>query len=223
MKDELKRKKIINGKLDKDSLYPDNMKKISNLCIDEINKKKSILPKNESIEVRIKTAIKALNQGRDPEEICRMLDWKEFEFLSLEAFKLSGYQAIKGFIFNSSGRRFQIDIISIRSNIILCVDCKHWAFSNWFSKLKEASENQLKRAEALSKNIELITKKFSIKISNKNYIIPVILTLGDPRTRIVEGVPIVSVLKLNDFLYGLTYPDNLGLKYFISTLPAEIN
>jgi len=209
-----------NGKkLKKSLLFQNDIDQISNMKIDPIENKNSILPKNASIKVRIDEAIKALNQGIDPTKICKLLDWREFEHLSLEAFKLSGYGAVKGFIFNSKNRKFQVDIIAFKYKIILSVDCKHWMFTNWFFKLNEASKDHSKRTEALASNIELFAKKFSIKLSRRNFVIPIILTLGEPRTNVVNKVPIVSVLKLRDFLYGLAYPDDLGFKYYRAILP----
>lgn len=209
-----------NGKkLKKGLLFQNNIDQISNIRIDPIKNKESILPRNASIKERIDKTIEALNQGIDPTKICKLLDWREFEHLSLEAFKLSGYGAIKGFIFNSKNRRFQVDIIAFKYKIILSVDCKHWMFTNWSAKLNEASKNHSKRTEALASNIELFAKKFSIKLSKRNFVIPIILTLGEPRTNVVDRVPIVSVLKLRDFLYGLAYPEDLGFKYYRATLP----
>ncbi len=203
----------------KDLLFQNNIDQIPKMKIDPIENKESILPRNASIKERIDKAIEALNQGIDPTKICKLLDWREFEHLSLEAFKLSGYRAIKGFIFNSKNRRFQVDIIAFKYKLILSVDCKHWMFANWSAKLNETSKNHSKRTEALASNIEIFAKKFSIKLSRRNFVIPIILTLGEPRTNVVDSVPIVSVLKLRDFLYGLAYPKDLGFKYYKATLP----
>lgn len=213
--DYLKKRK----KLKKDILFQSKIDQISDMRIDPIESKMLKLPKNASIKVRISKTIEALNQGVDPTKICKLLDWREFEHLSLEAFKLSGYGAIKGFIFNSKNRRFQVDIIAFKHETILSIDCKHWMFTNWFAKLNEASKDHSKRTEALASNIELFAKKFSVKLSRRNFVIPIILTLGEPRTNIVNMVPIVSVLKLRDFLYGLAVPNDLEFKYYKATLP----
>jgi hypothetical protein len=186
--------------------------------LDDFSKspKENLLSKDVPVEDRIKLAIKALNLGGEPTEVCGLLDWREFEQLSLKAFQLNGYEATKGFTFSSKKRRFQIDILAIKSKTMLCVDCKHWMFSHWFSNLKEATKAHLCRTEAFAKDIDLLTKKLSFKISKKIFIIPVMLTLGDPRSRIIEDVPIVSVLKLRNFLYELPYPPDAGLKYYIT-------
>ncbi len=170
------------------------------------------------IEVRIELAIKALNLGGEPAEICGLLDWKEFEHLSLKAFELNGYEAIKGLTFSSKMGRFQIDVLASKYNIMLCVDCKHWMFSHWFNRLKEATKAHLSRTEAFAKNIKALTNKLPPKLPKKIFIIPVMLTLGDPRSQVIDGVPIVSVLKLRDFLYGLPYPPDSGLKYYIAEI-----
>lgn len=180
--------------------------------------KEIVLRETAPVKNRIELAIKALNLGGEPTEICRLLDWREFEKLSLKAFQLNQYEAIKGITFKAKKRRFQIDVLAYKDKTLLCVDCKHWMFSHWFSRLKEATASHLRRTEALAGNIGTLTNKLSFKLSKNFFTIPVMLTLGDPRSRTIDGVPIVSVLQLRDFLYGLPYPSEAGLKYFVSEL-----
>jgi hypothetical protein len=177
-----------------------------------------IIKEEKSSEERIELAIKALNLGGDPIEICKHLDWREFENLSVEAFQLNGYSVINNLTFSSNKKRFQMDVIASKNNSILCIDCKHWMYFYWFSRIKDAVKTHLNRTKALSNEIQILSSKLSLKSSKKIFIAPAIVTLSDPRRNIIEGVPIVSILKLEDFIFGMPYIPDSGFKYYTTNL-----
>ena len=195
-------------------------KRASNLSELMLHKKAEDIPIPGRMpsETRIQLALRALNIGGDPVEICSLLNWREFENLSVEAFQLNGYQIINGLTFTSNKKRYQIDVLAAKNNTILCIDCKHWMFFHWHSRIREVVKAHLRRIKALADNIELLSNKFSLKTSERIFIVPVIVTLSDPRNNIVEGVPIVSVLKLGDFIYRMPYLPDAGFKYYIARL-----
>ena len=178
--------------------------------------KKESLAKNNPEKVRVELVIKALSLGEDPVKACRPLNWKEFESLSVKLFQLNGYDTIEGFRFNCDRSRFQIDVLALKTNTIICVDCKHWMFPNWSSRIKQASKAQSRRVKALSENIELLYNKLSLKRLKKIFMIPIMLTLDDPGFTIIEDVLIVPILKMSDFLYRLPYPPDSRFKYYVS-------
>ncbi|MCW4033633.1 MAG: hypothetical protein NWF08_09625 [Candidatus Bathyarchaeota archaeon] len=178
----------------------------------------NIIQEEKSSEERIELALKALNLGGDPIEICKLLNWREFENLSVEAFQLNGYSVIDNLTFSSNKKRFQMDVIASKNNSILSIDCKHWMYFYWFSRIKDAVKTHLNRTKALSNEIQILSSKLSLKSSKKIFIVPVIVTLSDPRRNIIEGVPIVSILKLEDFIFRMPYIPDSGFKYYTTNL-----
>jgi hypothetical protein len=182
------------------------------------NQEKKIIKEEKSSEERIELALKALNLGGDPIEICKLLDWREFENLSVEAFQLNGYSVINNLTFSSKKKRFQMDVIASKNNSILCIDCKHWMYFHWFSRIKDAVRKHLNRTRAISNEIQILSPKLALKSSKKIFIAPVIVTLSDPRRNIIEGVPIVSILKLEDFIFRMPLIPDSGFKYYTTNL-----
>ncbi len=182
------------------------------------SQEKRIIKEEKSSEERIELALKALNLGGDPIEICKLLDWREFENLSVEAFQLNGYSVINNLTFSSNKKRFQIDLIASKNNSILCIDCKHWMYFHWFSRIKDAAKSHLNRTRAISNEIQILSPKLGLKSSKRIFIVPVIVTLSDPRRNIIEGVPIVSILKLEDFIFRMPHIPDSGFKYYTTNL-----
>ncbi|MEM2964968.1 MAG: hypothetical protein QXE22_05935 [Candidatus Bathyarchaeia archaeon] len=170
-------------------------------------------------EPRIDRVVEALNRGGSPSKVCGSLDWWEFEWLIFEAFRLNGFEVLKGFTFTTfSKKRFQIDILALKLNILMSVDCKQWMFPYWSSRIHAASKAHLRRTEALAGHVKHLKAKLPLRGLKKLYLIPVMLTLGDSKIRDAEGIPVVSVLKLKDFLYRFPDPPSSGFKYYIAYL-----
>ena len=179
-----------------------------------LEREEKIIRDKKSSEERIELALKAINLGGDPIEISKLLDWREFENLSVEAFQLNGYTVINNFTFSSNKKRFQVDVIASKNNLILGIDCKHWMHFYWFSKIKDAIKSHLNRTKALSNEVQMLSSKLSLKSAKKIFLVPVIVTLSDPRRNIIDGVPIVSILKLEDFIFRMPYIPESGFKYY---------
>jgi hypothetical protein len=113
-----------------------------------------------------------------------------------------------------------VDLIGIRKPLLLLIDCKHWKHGYMRSKFLKAIDNQHIRAQAfaayLKRNVNL--KGFTIK-PGKYFILPVLVSLTDPFKNILNGIPIVSVIKFKDFLKHISpIPINEHIKY----IPIEI-
>jgi Holliday junction resolvase len=154
-----------------------------------------------SFENRLKMAIKAIQLGGDVEGICKKLDWKEFENFVSKILEVRGYNVSKHYRFKHKNRKYEIDILAYNDLFILCIDCKHWKYGWQKSKLLKAAKMQLNRAITFSKLDKEL--KF-IKKEKKLRIFPIVLTLMDVPFKELVKVPIVPILKFNDFIYRLS-------------------
>lgn len=173
----------------------ENLKK--NELIEDYDKEKLKV----NFENRLKMAIKAIQLGGDIEKVCKKLDWKEFENFVLKALEMNGYNVIKHYRFKYKNKKHEFDILAYNDLFMLCIDCKHWRHGWQKSKLLKAAKMQLDRTIAFSslKNeVSFIKKEKTLRI------FPVVLTLMDMPFKELIGVPIVSILRFNDFIYRLS-------------------
>ncbi|MEN2974660.1 MAG: NERD domain-containing protein [Candidatus Caldarchaeales archaeon] len=157
---------------------------------------------------RIRAAVLALSLGVEGDRISRYLDWREFEELSAELFKEAGYTVFRDVKIKLDRKRIQIDLIAIIDSLMLIVDCKHWRKPPAYSERRRIMLKQMERMKALTR----LHGDFEIRI------IPVVLTLYEPRELIVDGYPYVPIRKIKSFLDGLRniYPSIKSIKVGIS-------
>jgi hypothetical protein len=143
-----------------------------------------------SNEDRMKLAVLALRSGTDIEMISKCVSWQDFEAFASHLLNLSGYIAECNLNF-SKPSRMQIDVVGINydSQLAIVVDCKHWKRNN----LASISSYARKQAQRTSVLLLQIRKKVSRAI-------PIILTLYPMDIRLVDGVPVVPIVKFNSFI-----------------------
>jgi hypothetical protein len=93
---------------------------------------------------------------------------------------------------------------------LLSIDCKHWSRGLSPSRMRHATEAQAERTQALANRPELLAKH-GIKPDEQRKLLPMLLSLGHPRERMVDGVPVVPVSMLISFLSGVS-PVDSGLR-----------
>ena len=154
---------------------------------------------------RIRIAIEAARAGR-LRDAALAISWQEFEEFAEECLAEAGFQTDKNVRVKGDGRAWQIDVVGIRGDLILTIDCKHWNTPGYLSKFKLAAEHQ--RMATLHFLARPVEKR--IQGDNERLALPVILTLSEPRSQFFEGVVLVSVEKLPSFLSGVTpFDENL--------------
>jgi hypothetical protein len=143
-----------------------------------------------SNEDRMKLAVLALQSGTDIEMISKCLSWQDFEAFASRLLNLSGFISECNLNF-SKPSRMQIDVVGINyeSKLAIVVDCKHWKRNN----LSSISSYARKQAQRTSVLLLQIRKKVSCAI-------PIILTLYPMDIRLVDGVPVVPIVKFNSFI-----------------------
>ncbi len=144
---------------------------------------------------RFKLAFEAVRHG-GLQQVARALTWQEFEAFTEECLQTVGFDTQKGLIVKDDSRRWQIDVIAKKSRMILAIDCKHWESPGYESKLSHAAEHQKRALQALIQ--QMVARG---EVGREGLLaLPMILTLFEPRTRIVGGVVVVSIEQFGDFL-----------------------
>jgi len=148
-----------------------------------------------SNSVRFKLAFEAVRHG-GLQQVARALTWQEFEAFTEECLQTVGFDTQKGLIVKDDSRRWQIDVIAKKSPMILAIDCKHWESPGYESKLSNAAEHQRLALQAL---IQQMTARGEVG-RERLFALPMILTLLEPRARMVGGAVVVSIEQFADFL-----------------------
>jgi Holliday junction resolvase-like predicted endonuclease len=157
---------------------------------------------------RLMLATRLVHVGCDPQKVSRYLEWQEFEKFAAESLEENGFRTVKHLVFKSKLGRREIDLLAWNDSFLMAIDCKHWLRGLSTSTSLKVARAQGERAEALAGRVEIL-KKCGVDFVEKRYLIPVILCMAEPRNNVVDGVPIVPVSKLINFLYGVSPIDEV--------------
>ena len=141
-----------------------------------------------------------LNAKEDLEDILEGVDWQEFEIFISEIFAANEFKVKRNFRFKTTNK-FEIDLLCIKDNYILCVDCKQWRRGrNKNSNFKNAVKKQEKRVDELKKFLKNnIIAKRSLKIKKQKYY-SLVVSLFEENILKENETYIVPSSKLNSFL-----------------------
>ncbi|MEM0006575.1 MAG: restriction endonuclease [Ignisphaera sp.] len=153
--------------------------------------------------------------GIDTLRLCDYISWSEFEdFIAKKLYEF-GWEYILGYI-HTRVSRFQIDVIALDSILrrALVIECKHWRKHMGVGSLRRIALNHLLRIDKLIKYCEWVATDIP-KLRNVETVIPAVIVLRRGDVKAVEGVPIVPLYHLNDFLSNISsYLDVLNIKVF---------
>lgn len=121
-------------------------------------------------------------------EVCT---WKEFEQIIKEILELHNYTSYWNVNLTIAGKRRQYDVVGLKNNHALIIDCKKWC--NKRSKKSKLIE---------SVNLHKERCKMFKQLFDKN-IIPLIVTHKEDSIIEHDNVYIVPVYKFNDYLLKL--------------------
>jgi Holliday junction resolvase-like predicted endonuclease len=162
---------------------------------------------------RLKIAVKAVSLGVDIEAVSSFLGWQEFESIAATALKNNGYAVWQNLRFKHAARKWEIDVVGCRKPLVICLDCKDWHHGLSASAIRRIVEAQAERARALAGALPNISIGIECAKWSKAKFVPSILALLPTKFKFYDGVPIVPVLQLQDFLNHL--PLELeSVKYF---------
>ena len=152
---------------------------------------------------RVKIAIHVIKLGADFERICRFLEWIEFENLAAVAFEANNFAVKRRFRFKWTQRKWEIDVLSCKENLIACVDCKHWSHGWRRSIITKAVEAQTLRTRVLAEALPSLQGEIGLVHWRQATLIPIVLSMVPGPQKFYNNVPIVPILQLQDFLNEL--------------------
>lgn len=132
-----------------------------------------------------------------------MLNWSEFEGIAGIILEKNNFFVKQNFRFTNLGRKNEIDILGLKKPIVLSIDCKHWHKELPPSSLRNIVSNQIKRTKSLMKLLPTIAINLECDLWLSALFIPAVITLVSPRQKFSDSVPIIPILKLQDFLNQL--------------------
>ena len=133
---------------------------------------------------RLQTALFAITLGATIEDVSEYLTWRDFEAITGIILEENGFDVTKNLVLTKP--RMEIDVIGKKMNLALLIDCKHWKTMSK-SALDEIVKKQIERVKRYVADEDITA-------------LPVIVTLHQEGTRLVENVPIVPIMKLPSFL-----------------------
>ena len=134
---------------------------------------------------KLKTALSAIKSGAPIEEASRDVDWKDFEGLVAEVLESKNFEVVRNFRMKKP--TMEIDVVGIRLDTAVLIDCKHW---------KRMSNSALEKI--VLKQIERV--KHYVTTTNEIMAVPVIVTLYQEATKFVNRVPIVPIMQFSSFI-----------------------
>ncbi|MCP8316931.1 MAG: restriction endonuclease, partial [archaeon] len=143
---------------------------------------------------KVLASVSALKLGSSIDEVSKALSWKDFEEFIFIIMAYNGYKVHQNFRLKHP--KIEIDVLAVRDEKGLAIDCKHWHRSMGLSSILKVAEAQIKRAEKLMMSEE-------VKRLNLSYVIPVIVTLYSELVFFVSKVPVVPIDKFSHFLNEL--------------------
>lgn len=153
---------------------------------------------------RVSAALALLRLGADPSKIAKTLDWDEFETFCAMAIAAGGYSVRRNVRMRKPTR--QIDIVAESPTLVLSIDCKHWRRESGGTGLESQALAQAERTRML---------KARSPVAGASYL-PVILTMVEHQVKVVDGVPIVPLAALREFLSSVSRFDE-GLAFIEPT------
>ena len=135
---------------------------------------------------RIRASLLALQLGCDIQECSKLLSWKDFEYFTCELLSLFEYNTRVNIVLSKP--RAQLDVVGIKNDFAITIDCKHWKYNNK-TTLAVYAEKQIRRTMLWLQREKKITKA-----------LPMIITLNNSIFKFIEGVPVVPILSLKSFL-----------------------
>ena len=134
---------------------------------------------------KLKNALSDIKSGVPIEEASRDVDWKDFEGLVAEILESKNFEVTRNFRMKKP--TMEIDVVGIHLNTAVLIDCKHW---------KRMSNSALEKI--VLKQIERV--KHYVISTNENMAVPVIVTLYQEATKLVNRVPIVPIMQFSSFI-----------------------
>ncbi len=157
-----------------------------------------------SPDQRVKLAVHAIKLGADFERVCRLLEWKEFEKITTQAFDAYNYYVVNNFRFKAqNGKRWEIDLLAFKQPLVVSVDCKHWKHNWTRAPIIKVVAQHVERTKAIADALLSLHRKLKLDTWRSATIIPVVMSLLRSPFKLYQNTPVVPILQLRSFLNEL--------------------
>jgi Holliday junction resolvase-like predicted endonuclease len=177
---------------------------ITNKILVQLHKSELIEYDSDQVEVstnqRVKLALYAINHGTDVENVCKVLEWKEFENFTAQAFEKNNFTVQRNFRFKAAQRRWEIDVVAYSEPIIVCIDCKRWRRGWGNSAITRIAAKQAQRTQVLAKSLDFLQQKLKLKNWTHATFFPAVLSLFPGPVKFYNKVPVIPILQLQNFV-----------------------
>ncbi|MEM2211332.1 MAG: hypothetical protein QW372_06510 [Nitrososphaerales archaeon] len=143
---------------------------------------------------RMFTSILGIKYGLSVEEVSKFLSWKDFESFVSFISSQNGYSVSKRVRWKKHS--MEIDVLAIKNDLGLAIDCKHWKRIN-HSAMNKIVQLQIERARRFMRSN--LSSKLNVKFT-----LPIIVTLYSNDINFINKVPIVPISKFQNFLLEFT-------------------
>lgn len=134
-------------------------------------------------------AVALARLGRDLDLAAKSLNWRDFEDFCAMVIGAAGYRVRRNVRLRKPTR--QIDIVAESASLVLAIDCKNWRRGVGAASLMPAALAQAERTRMLMQKATIV--------QGRAYL-PVLLTVLDNQIRVLDGVPVVPLHGLKEFL-----------------------
>jgi hypothetical protein len=149
---------------------------------------------------KLEKIIKRVLKGEKIEIAAGKFDWRDFEHTIGDAFRYNDFQVSNNVRFKMK-RRYEIDLIAERGDIVFCIDCKRWSEGRdktW--SLSKAAADQQMRAEQFRKYSKSNLKNILDENFPERKYVPIIVTLHQENILQEGKTFVVPIGKLNTFI-----------------------
>ncbi|MGB9718481.1 MAG: nuclease-related domain-containing protein [Thermoproteota archaeon] len=129
----------------------------------------------------------AVDSGVSFESVLKSVNWRGFERIIAEVFRVKGFRVMEHFRFNLEKTVREVDVLVEAPRMLISIDCKQWVKRNY--NIHSACRLQLERSRKLSRH--LLERR-----NTRKPVYPVVVTFLDSEARVLEGCLILPVWKI---------------------------
>ncbi len=162
---------------------------------------------------RVEALLTLVRLGLDESRFLPYIEWNEFEEYVARVLDEAGFEVLRN-VRKDPPKGFQIDVLALDpgAGIALSIECKQWRYVRGFSrKILEIVSQHVERTKRFVESCEWFATRIP-SLRKISVVVPTVLTLRRSRYKVVNGVPIVPMVELNDFVTNIRrYVDELEL------------
>ncbi|MEM1666734.1 MAG: nuclease-related domain-containing protein [Nitrososphaerota archaeon] len=150
-------------------------------------------------DTRLSIILKCIRDYAPAEVLARHVSWKDFEVLSAKVLNEYGFNVLTNVRLRLSKKKCELDVLAVRSPTVLLLDCKKWNAVLSGKRLTSIVESHMRRGRMLAEYLLNMLGKGETTVE----IVPAVLTLYGSNKRVENGVAIVPVGLLGNFIEKL--------------------